>query len=59
MQRVDDVVFRVVRALTGSKWVVDCRRCGEGIEAADPFGASEGVCLPCRGRQFSRPSVGA
>ena len=52
MQRVEDVVFGVVRALSGSKWVRDCRRCGEGIEAADPFGASEGVCRPCRAPQF-------
>jgi hypothetical protein len=26
----------------------ECRRCGEAIIPADPFGVSEGVCSGCR-----------
>jgi hypothetical protein len=42
-------VWRFMRGLAGLETGRWCRRCGEPIERSDPFGLSEGVCVPCRG----------
>ena len=41
-------VYKVLRALSGTETGRACRRCNEPIPAHDHFGASEGVCSPCR-----------
>lgn len=37
--------FRGLADREAGRW---CRTCGEAIRRDDPFGASEGVCRPCR-----------
>jgi hypothetical protein len=39
-----DLLNSLARRFSGR----NCRRCGEGIAANDPFGVSEGVCRGCR-----------
>jgi hypothetical protein len=41
------MVYKLIQALMGLT-NCDCRRCGSPIQN-DAFGASEGVCAPCRG----------
>lgn len=43
------MVYKLIRVLAAGDSGRDCRRCAQPIVADDPFGASEGVCRPCRG----------
>ena len=38
--------WNLFRALVGAESGRACRSCGESITTADPFGLSEGVCVP-------------
>ncbi len=42
------MIYTLLRSLFGLASGRDCRRCGEAVAPADPFGVSEGVCRGCR-----------
>ena len=48
LRNTGTTTWRVFRALAGVEAGRYCRRCGEAILRADPFGRSEGVCAACR-----------
>lgn len=42
------MVYRFFLALADRYTGSECRRCGDGLRASDPFGVSERVCSSCR-----------